>query len=52
MEVDEGLEMSFPTGGSGDGALSSAEGAVVKGDRCWIRCEDGGRKAGSMGDAR
>lgn len=52
VEVEDGLEMSFPTGGSGDGALSSAEGAVVKAGRCWTRCEDGGRKAGSMGEAR
>jgi len=54
VEVDDGLEMSFPTGGrgSGDGALSSAEAAAVKTGRCWTRCEDGGRKAGSMGEAR
>ncbi|KAI9880117.1 MAG: hypothetical protein M1830_005362 [Pleopsidium flavum] len=52
VEVDDGLEMSLPSGGSGDGALSSADGAVVKAGRSRTCCDDGGRNVGSMGDAR
>lgn len=53
VEVDEGREMSWSSGGNGDGARSSAEGAVVKAGRSRACAGDGSRRVGStMGDAR
>ena len=52
MEVDEGREMSWSSGGNGEGALSSAEGAVVKAGRSRACAGEGSRRVGSMGDAR
>ncbi|MCJ1298540.1 hypothetical protein MMC08_001330 [Hypocenomyce scalaris] len=44
--------MSCSSGGNGEGALSSAEGAVVKAGRSRACDGDGSRRVGSMGDAR
>lgn len=52
VEVEEGREMSCPSGGSGEGALSSAEGAVAKIGRSRACAGDGNRRVGSMGEAR
>lgn len=53
VPVLEVLGISGPDGGKGEGALSSvAEGAVLGSGEARTGWVDGGRRVGSMGDAR
>lgn len=53
VEVVETWETSGPGGGKGEGALSSvATGAVLGDEKAWIGYVEGGRRVGSMGEAR
>jgi len=53
VAVLEGLGISGPGGGKGEGTLSSvAEGAVLEEGKARTGWVDGGRRVGLMGDAR
>lgn len=53
VEAVGAREVSGPGGSKGEGALSSAAtGALLGGEKVRTGCVDGGRRVGSMGEAR